>query len=476
MTKVRMLEAADTLQALWKKKIWILLAGVAGLGLGYGLYALVPARYTAKTLILVEAPKVPDNYVRTTVTTSMRERIQTIQQQMMNRENLERIVDDLNLFPDLRSQGRIEKAVMLTRKGLSVMVQGNRVFQVEFEANEPDLAAEVANRIADLFIRENLQIREDQVLSTQQFLESELKDLRQDLEEQEAKVALFQSRNQGQLPGQKESIMAALQQIERKLEVNRDDIDKAELEKLLLEQTLTTGALTETEARPLSKRVADLRAQLRDLESQYTDRHPDVIRLHRELELLEQDLREPAQEQEAQTSPLEDPVKREQLAAIERDLQDLIGRRERLFAEQGVYQNRLAAIPRIEQEEASLTRDYDNLRKRYESLLSKRLDAQLAARLEKQQQSEQFRILERAVPPGKASWPMIELFLAAGLALGLLSGGGLAILRELTSQTYKTVDELLKDFPGVRILAPIPQIDLRKDAGADSTGPRRQAV
>jgi uncharacterized protein involved in exopolysaccharide biosynthesis len=113
-------------------------------------------------------------------------------------------------------------------------------------------------------------------------------------------------------------------------------------------------------------------------------------------------------------------------------------------------------VPRVEQELLSLTRDYDNIKNSYESLLDKRLNARLYENLEKSQQGERFTMLERALPPAAPYSPNKILTLAAGLIAGGLLGLLMVLLRERTDPTYPDAESLQEAFPGLPVLATIP--------------------
>ena len=114
-----------------------------------------------------------------------------------------------------------------------------------------------------------------------------------------------------------------------------------------------------------------------------------------------------------------------------------------------------------------MTRDYDNIKKSYDELLTKRIDARLAENLEKSRQMGQFTILERAVPPTDPYAPNPLLFLAGGLAFGALLGLTAATLREQTDATYVDGEALQAAFPGVPVLATIPTFSGNATATTD---------
>jgi uncharacterized protein involved in exopolysaccharide biosynthesis len=141
---------------------------------------------------------------------------------------------------------------------------------------------------------------------------------------------------------------------------------------------------------------------------------------------------------------------------VELEIRSLRAERERILGDTARVQGRLENVPRIEQELLSLTRDYDNIRRSYESLLDKRLNARLYENLEKSQQAERFTILERALPPAGPYRPNKLLVLGLGLVLGGLAGLLAALLREHTDTTYSDAESLQQAFPGLPLLATIP--------------------
>ena len=224
---MKALSPGDLGRLVWRRRVWVILPMLAGLAAGYAALQVMPPIYRSSTLIMVESQKVPANYVKATVTTSLQDRLQTIEQQITNRANLERIIDTVGLYPELVGAGQMAAAVSRVRQDLTLQVQGNRIFRIFFKAPDPQLAAATANIVGRYFIDENLRIRESQAQNTSAFLESELEDTKARLEEQEAKVARFRIMNDGRLPDQRDANLAALAHLQTKLEINLDAIENS---------------------------------------------------------------------------------------------------------------------------------------------------------------------------------------------------------------------------------------------------------
>jgi uncharacterized protein involved in exopolysaccharide biosynthesis len=158
-------------------------------------------RFTSETLILVDPQKVPDSYVKSTVTGDVRNRLGTLSQQILSATRLQKIIDALKLYPEEQKTLAREDVITKMRKDISVNVvsdfggsQDLQAFRISYSGTDPRRVAQVANELATLFIDENLKAREDQATGTNDFLQSQLQDTRKALEVQEAKLRDFRLR------------------------------------------------------------------------------------------------------------------------------------------------------------------------------------------------------------------------------------------------------------------------------------------
>jgi polysaccharide chain length determinant protein (PEP-CTERM system associated) len=479
--QMQSLTLSELLKSVVRRPWWLIVPVVLCVAASYGVFRTMTPIYRASTLVMVEKQKVPADYVKATVTSDIDERLKTIEQQITNRDNLERIIIEMNLYPEVRRGAPVDKVVdQMRRRDLAVERRGD-VFRIYFKDREPVRSAAVANRIAELFIAQNLKIREDQAQGTSSFLETELAETKAKLEQQEARIAAFKRVYMGALPEQRDANLQAVGQLQTKLEINMDAVDKAETRKIFLQAQIAemqkpvpvAPVFPPSPSGPAAPtRLDQLRAQLAELTSRYTDRHPDVIRTREEIAQLERlentsiEVSEaPAMPPPVARVPPVSPALRAELEAVNLEIRSLRAERERILADTSSYQARVEAIPGVEQQLLSLSRDYDNIKKSYESLLTKRIDARLAENLEKSRQGEQFTVLEKAVPPSDPYAPNLLIFLAGGVALGVLLGLAAALLREQTDSTYGDADELQQAFPGVPVLATIPIFSSRETAG-----------
>src|SRR5262245_53506822 len=201
----------DILQMAWRHK-WLIAIPAIVIGFGAaGVSRYLPNQYRSETLILVVPQRVPESYVRSTVTTRIEDRLQSIAQQILSRTRLERIIQDFNLYAKERRTGIMEDVVEGMRKDIVVQVVKGDAFRVTYSGADPRTVMRVTERLASLFIEENLRDREVLAEGTNQFLEAQLDDARRRLIEQEKKLEAYRKRFSGELPSQLDSNLQAIQ-------------------------------------------------------------------------------------------------------------------------------------------------------------------------------------------------------------------------------------------------------------------------
>jgi succinoglycan biosynthesis transport protein ExoP len=298
-------------RAIWKH--WLLLA-VVTVTLSAGTIAYVyrmPPIYRAEALILVDSQKIPEKYVASTVNNDVGDRLQTISQQILSGTRLKKIIDDFDMYHEERKTHGPEEIAEMMRKDIDIKLErgwtGGRpgAFRVAYKGSQPTIVASVANRIANLFIDENLRTREVQAEGTSQFIETQLQDAQKKLDETEAAVSRWKVQHNGELPEQENSLVGALSRLQVELQGNQDAINRSQQTKIMLESSLNMTEATEAQV----KKVLDLNAanaanpayvsvggapakrvvpektseamlkQLELLRTRYGDAHPEVLRL-----------------------------------------------------------------------------------------------------------------------------------------------------------------------------------------------------
>jgi uncharacterized protein involved in exopolysaccharide biosynthesis len=195
----------------------------------------LPNVYTAETVILVDPQKVPESYVKATVTGDVRNRLGTLSQQILSATRLQKIIDTLNLFPEEKKKLSREELILQMRSSVVVQVlsdfsgaQDLQAFRISYSGKDPRLVAQVTNELANLFIEENLKARELQATGTTDFLQNQLQETRKALEEQEAKLKDFKLRHLGEMPEQQAASLQILGQLQSQLQLRGEALSRAE--------------------------------------------------------------------------------------------------------------------------------------------------------------------------------------------------------------------------------------------------------
>lgn len=451
---------------------WLIMVPLcASVILGIYFAIVLPKIYQAQTLILVEPQRVPTNYVQSVVSQDINARIDTISQQILSRTNLEKIISEYGLFegPDYAGMF-IEDKIENMRRRIDVSVtrarRGADAFSITFYGKDPKKVMDVTNTLGTYFIDENLKVREAQAVGTSDFLDSELDDMRKRLEGVEEALKVFRKTHMGELPEQLDSNIRILENLQDQLVEQQKGLRDAknrlsELERQLEAQAQSEGRITILGQPAEDPELAQLKTELAALKARYTAQHPDVIRVQqrlaeRQAELKRQPIATPTGNPEEPIRTTNPAVYRMQ-AEIGREIDTFTREIEDLNAQIAVYQQRVENTPKREQELMGLKRDYDNIQESYNSLLARRLEAEISVNMERKQKGEQFRILDPARLPQKPIKPNLRMLFIIFIGLGLSIGGGIVFLLEFFNTGYKDPDDVEENL-GIPVFVAIPSV------------------
>ncbi|TAK52219.1 MAG: lipopolysaccharide biosynthesis protein [Gammaproteobacteria bacterium] len=299
---------AAQLEAVRRRALPMAIAFGAVLALALLIAAFWPATYRAAGTILIEQQEIPQDFVRSAVSSYADQRVQVISQRVMTSANLLEIIERFGLYGGERAAVTREALLQRMREDIRLdMISADVVdprqgratkatiaFAIGFESRSPDLAARVANDLVTLYLRENLQTRKELAEGSTEFLAGEAEKLRRRIVELEQRIAEFKQKNVGRLP---EFALANLQQLERasgelrevEARIRALDQQVVFLDAQLAQVSPTAEVLTSTNQRLLSSgdRLKVLRAERTMVAGRYSTDHPDLRRLDREIAALE---------------------------------------------------------------------------------------------------------------------------------------------------------------------------------------------
>jgi uncharacterized protein involved in exopolysaccharide biosynthesis len=480
---------------------------------------VLPPVYLSQSTILIEDQQIPREYVQTTITGYVEERLQIITQRVMSRSRLTEIIDRFNLYEEMRERRTTAEILAKMREDIKLQtisadVMDRRTgrptmatiaFTLSYEGKSPATVQKVANVLASFYLEQNLKTREEMASTTTSFLQQELDDLKEEMEAIEGKITEFKEDHLEELPEFRSLNMETMAQLQRELDRADMQMDSLEEKKILLQAQLANiepmnPILTEEGKTIMAPhdRLKHLRLQLLSLQSSLSDKHPDVIKLKKEIEQLEsrvqgsdtsldkvkrlEALKAELESLRAKLGPkhpdvlkgtrevetlqgeveavqAEDPSLalaaetpenpayinlQTQLETIDLQRKNLLEEKERIKKEIKEYQARIEKAPLLEKEYNDLTRDYENARLRYNELMNKLMEAKLAQGMEETQRGERFTIIDPAQLPEKPYKPNRLAILLIGFVLALGAGVGVGAVRESMDRSVKTAEDLAR--------------------------------
>lgn len=526
-------------RALLTRKHYFIWPALAVMGISVLVALLLPSIYESKSTILIEEQQIPPDFVRSTVTGYADQRIQSLNQQILSRTKLLEIIRQFDLYADLRGRYTQEEIIEKMRDDITIELisaevadqkrkrpgrSGNQegvtiAFTVAYQGKDPDIVQKVAGTLSSFYLQENLKIREQQAKTTTKFLETELKEIQERIKTIGQQITKFKAKHEGILPELQQFNLTQAERLEKEIDQVRVQIQAAEDRKIYLEGQLANVKPDTPIISATGERVLDPHARLRilevalcDLQSKFSDNHPDVVKVKREIAELQKLSGSPginpslkrqkltklkaelAEKQGRYSDKHPEVVKlKKEIAELEgkpespqparpvdqpenpayvnlltniqstaNDIQSLKRQKADLESKLKIYRQRLEDAPKVEQEYLALTRDYQNAHTKHQEIMNKIMEARIAEGMEESQKAEKFTIIDPASFPEKPVAPKRGLIALAGLILGLGAGLGMVALTENLDHTVKNTDELAW-LTGLPVLGRIARIVTEED-------------
>ena len=468
-----------------RRRWWIIPLCVIGCSsIAGALCWILPKVYTSQTLVLVEQPTVPEDYVRPVVSQDVNHRLATMQEQILSRSRLQPIIEEFHLYQELRGRVHMDDLIERLRSSIAITpvspmpgTQAGRLpgFYVGVTLDNPQLAQQVCTKITSMFMERNARAREQQAVQTTSFLSQQLREGKARLDEQDSKLAEFKRRYLGSLPEEAQTNLGLLTGMNMQLEANADALNRARQDKefdaslLAQQEAAWKASRAGHDPETLEGQLNAFQEQLASMQAHYKPDHPDIVKLNRDIEELKVRIADAAktdasagntERAEGKVPPYIQQL-RIKLYQDDLNIRNHLKKQEQIEDQIRTLQVRLQAGPVIEQQFKELTRNYQEALDFYNDLLKKRDQSAMATDLEHEQQSEQFRILDPPSLPVKPSFPNTTKFVGQGAAAGLALAAGLIYLlafRDKSIHTEREVELCLK----LPVLVTIPTLDLQK--------------
>jgi polysaccharide chain length determinant protein (PEP-CTERM system associated) len=486
---------------VFRKFWWLLPIAVFTCGtLGLLAAKILPKRYTSQTLVLVDQPTVPIDYVKPVVSEDLNRRLSSMQEQILSRTRLLPIVEKFGLYPEDRKRLSLDDLVDRLRKSVSVKPMDpmpgteNRSlpgFHVDVTFNNPQIAQQICKEITSMFMEQNKREREQQAVRTTSFLNDQLDEAKNKLDAQDAKLARFKRQYLGSLPEEEQANLSLLTGMNSQLEANVQALSRAQQDRAfnesLLSQQEANAAMSKAGQDPQTgeQQLNSLQEQLTSLRARYTPEHPDVLKLENQIEEFKKRMAEVSKvnasgggrAQVSGSGSVQAQQFRAKLRQDELNIADLTKRQSQIQDQIRQLQERLQASPVVEQQLKEITRNYQTALDFYNDLLKKREQSAMASDLEHQQDSEQFRVLDAPSLPDKPSFPNKKYFAGGGAGAGVALAFGIMYLMLVTDRAVYTQQdiEVVLHLPVLASL-PILQMAIGKSQNGSAAGESHEKV
>ena len=308
----RTIDLRETLRSYWRQRgTFLVIAGIFAV-LTVAMALLLPPTYTAGATILIEQQEIPQELVRSAVTSFADQRVQVISQRVMTTQNLLALIERYNLYPEIRLTKPREVLLLKMRQDIAMKMisadvidprsgrptQATIAFSVSYKSHSPELALKVANDLTSLYLNENLTSRTQMAEQTSSFFSTEAARLEKRILELDKELSDFKQKNHDKLPDLAQLNIQISERTELELRDAENRIAALDSQRVLLEAQLaqinpTMQVFSDTGLRVMNAedRLKALKSQLAGYKARYAPGHPDIVNAEREVAGLEKEVK-----------------------------------------------------------------------------------------------------------------------------------------------------------------------------------------
>ena len=491
--------------AMLKRQKWLILLPTLTMtiAIGYVVYRL-PSIYESTSLLTVKPPTISSSLVQALSSEDLSQRLSTINQEVLSRSSLEPMVQKYNLYKTERASGMpMELIIEKMYKNITVDLEETgyekiAAFRIRYRDRDPQSARSVTAELASKYVNAQVQTSTEIAESTNQLFERQLNEKKATLDDLEQQRLEIMTQNVQTLPESEQGLVAQLQGLRQ-----RDDTIMKEKQTLFNEKgrlsdaiaannrqmrliddfgekevqdTVRSVSIEDTPAYgELTKRRADLNAQLDNLLKVYKEKHPaviakqsEIIRINEEFENLRKNSDKRAQnatqassrkaELQKKNLELENQRIQSQISQIEQQLVQKDVERQQNAGQITVLENRINAIPNVKVALEGLNARYQSAKQTYDEILKKKSDAETVVGVESNSRGETIRVQDPANIPQSPVAPKRFMLTMLGSALGFFIGMLLAAFLEVPRLFRIQNIEDAKHYTALPVLASVPAL------------------
>lgn len=469
------------LDLFFRRKIFIFAVLLLSLPIGLGIYLITPKEYISTSLISYQRQGISPNKMSPDLQLKIRDIVNTLTQIVTSRTNLEKIINDVGLYQEEKKILPIEDVIEMFRKKIEVIPsRQGEVFTVSYSGGEPEKVVRATNALAALFIEENLKYRQEKATDTSSYTSQELETAKKVMDAQENAMRDYKLQNYNEMPEHREANLTRLTSLQAQYQGKQQSIQDLEKTLVLIRDQLNNRRmLIQQSAGPVQDgnqsdnrySLAELRSTLDSLLLKYTDKHPEVVRIRKLIEKVEQEggrgsgRNGLAQGARAVSGTVYDKALMQlevQQKGVRLNIANLENEKNELKKRIAEYEKWVAAAPVREAEWSSLTREYGQLKKHYDYLVGQNLQAESMLSLEQQQKGSQFKIEDPARYSGRPVKPdfikIMGMTLMAALSFSVVA----TFLLDFFDSSFRD-PETLSPTLGVPVLITIPYVEIASE-------------
>jgi uncharacterized protein involved in exopolysaccharide biosynthesis len=447
----------DLLAAMKRRRRLALGIMAAVFAVSIAVILSLPSEYSAQSVTQVEPHRLAPDYFPGNAVVSFEDRMRTLRHGLLARPVLERVIKETQFFEDAEED--MDRAVEKMRRQVEVRLEGEvasgppaLLFVVEVTGRDPEKVARAAELLPRYYADMTRELMSNQAKNLKLTLEAQVADLSKQLAGHEEKIVAFKTQHATETPEAAEANMRAATRIATQMELRLGAIADGQRRRTAV---LASIPELESDAGRASVAVEEAQRRLETARATYGEGHPDVKRAERALA----DARTRADEQ---TSRFQKERLESHIGRIDAEIKEHQRAYDELKTELASYQKRLDAAPRWGEQARVLSRDYETIRAKYTSTLSRAADAAAAEALLVANAPGLFRTIQPAVAPSRPAGPNRLMLLLVALAAAVAAGLIAAAVSEYLDSSLRGPEDA--SHIGVPVLASIPRIGPRKTA------------
>ncbi|GGF36767.1 LPS biosynthesis protein [Youhaiella tibetensis] len=457
------------LAVFWRRLPYFVGAALLVAAAGIATVMLLPPVYRASSKILVETPQISADLARSTVASDSPSQIQVITESILTTASLVNLADQFHVYEGRTNMTDFDVAQDMAKRigvgQLPMDLRGAATFDVSFDAETPELSADVTNEIASRILSENIRQRTARAGDTLDFFKQEVDRLSASLTDLEGKILAFKNKNADALPdsldfrrNQQSSQQERLQLLVREEATLRS-------RKTNLTEAFNSGAALPVSSGPQTPQERLLDQLEQTLAAQtgiYADDSPNMLAIKARIATVKAevlaaskaanaaDVKRPATDLDVELAGIDDRLAfiTQEKASITADLADL--------------SKSIAATPANEAVLNALERDYNDVKAQHSAAVSRLADASTGEQIELRSKGERLTILEPAVPPQRPYSPNRTRLGLLSIAAAIAVGAGVVALLEYLNKTIRRPVQLTRALD-IEPLATIPIIRTKRE-------------